>query len=279
MGLFEMKEEKASESNKDRLKFYLFWFLISILFLIIGFFLIFYSLNIPIGISLLLIGVFTLIIPFLSKKVGYYIIFILAFLFGLFLIITIPILAVGSLKGIISETDLVTSGEKIRFAFILGICFTFLFILGLILVKRCILQIYFLAKTGKAADIDIILSSSTSKAREDIRNLSWATILMGFLHIALPNLLIAWWGVVLIIFGIIYMVYPAPKMYIVDGFIVLAVGLINLSNSIPQNIIWLIAFGLFQLTYGVNEIRRFRRYLSMEKDDKALATEMEQFEY
>ena len=76
----------------------------------------------------------------------------------------------------------------------------------------------------------------SSEPIEDINNycktVGIVLIGLGILHIFLSGILDAYWGIILIIIGIISLFYRKKPMLIVFGVALILVGLLNISNVI-----------------------------------------------
>lgn len=79
-------------------------------------------------------------------------------------------------------------------------------------------------------------------------------IVLGILHFVLAGFLDPGWGAVLIVLGILNLLIRRRGMFIVNGLSLVLVGLLNTFLVSAGG--WTV-FGLLQMYWGVQEIRRF----------------------
>ncbi|MCH8945773.1 MAG: hypothetical protein IIA85_02530 [Nanoarchaeota archaeon] len=91
------------------------------------------------------------------------------------------------------------------------------------------------------------------------RNVGIILIALGILHILLSEFLSMGWGFLLIIIGVISLLYRAKSMIIVFGVALILVGILNISIIIYElNVFWII-LGIFQIGWGIQELRRYKK--------------------
>ncbi len=100
--------------------------------------------------------------------------------------------------------------------------------------------------------------------KKNMRNIGGATVLIGLIHFAHPEFFAQWWGIILIIAGILYIFFPRRKMFIVDGVVITSAGVLNVAFSLSKGGSGWTLLGILQLVWGINEIRKFKKYSSME---------------
>jgi hypothetical protein len=95
-----------------------------------------------------------------------------------------------------------------------------------------------------------------------LRNWGIALILLGIVHLVLTNFLDPVWGFVIVLLGMVNLLVKKRAMFIANGIALLLVGVMNiLSSFLPDGggTIW-VGIGLLQLFWGVQEIRRYKKY-------------------
>jgi hypothetical protein len=101
--------------------------------------------------------------------------------------------------------------------------------------------------------------------KKDLRTWGIGSIVLGVVSIILSRLLDPVWGIVLIVLGILNLLIRHRAMFIVNGLTLLAVGGLNIVSSFPVfsasgfTIGWF-TLGIFQLGWGIQEIRKFNLY-------------------
>ena len=97
---------------------------------------------------------------------------------------------------------------------------------------------------------------------ESLRKWGIGLIILGMVHLVLSNFLDPLWGSIIIILGILNLFIKKRGMFIANGSALLLVGIMNiLGTTLPEGggFGWLI-FGLLQLVWGIQEIRKFKLY-------------------
>jgi len=79
---------------------------------------------------------------------------------------------------------------------------------------------------------------------------------LGILHIILSEFLDAYWGVLIIVIGVIALLYRRRSIILVVGIALIVVGLLNILGSYDVNVFWSI-FGILQIVWGIQELRRY----------------------
>lgn len=105
--------------------------------------------------------------------------------------------------------------------------------------------------------------SKVSKGVENVNNYCKTVgiifLVLGVIHIILSGVLSSWWGVMLILLGILVLSYRSKIMIIIVGSALILVGILNISDSILYEIdaFWLV-FGVLQIIWGVQELIRYK---------------------
>ena len=110
-------------------------------------------------------------------------------------------------------------------------------------------------KTGDNSD-DI----SSEKMKSDFNKWGVGLIILGILHIILPDVLSLVWGFCLIVAGICNFIFKSKAMYIVNGITLCFVGVMNLTFTLLEgdNYIW-VFFGILQIYWGAREILKYKK--------------------
>ncbi len=96
---------------------------------------------------------------------------------------------------------------------------------------------------------------------KEVRNIGIALIVLGIIHFVLSQFLDFTWGFVLIAVGVISLFYRSRKMLLTFGILLIVVGVLNISTyaiALEEAGFWGI-FGIIQIVWGIQEIKRFRR--------------------
>jgi len=96
--------------------------------------------------------------------------------------------------------------------------------------------------------------------KKDIRGWGIGLIILGVIHLVAAGFLNPTWGVVIIILGIINLVLQRREMYIANGIALIVVGIMNIASSVDTGGGSWIAFGIMQLIWGGQEIRKFFKF-------------------
>jgi hypothetical protein len=102
---------------------------------------------------------------------------------------------------------------------------------------------------------------------KDLRGWGISLVIVGVISLLLHNILDPVWGAVLIVLGILNFVIRHRSMFIVNGIALIGVGLMNILNTFAQGggggveATWAV-FGIFQIGWGVSEIRKIKNYPS-----------------
>ena len=97
---------------------------------------------------------------------------------------------------------------------------------------------------------------------EKIRDLGFALIVWGVIHLIFSNFLDGTWGIVLIIVGIISLFYRSKMMVLVFGILLIIIGILNISsltNSQENSSLLWVFFGIAQIYWGIIEIKSYRK--------------------
>ena len=103
---------------------------------------------------------------------------------------------------------------------------------------------------------------SIPKMRKQLRTRGVVLCGIGVLHLLSPQTPIA--GLVLVGVGLLNFLRPDAGLFLVDGILILLVGLLNLWAAASLGFgIWLL-FGALQIAFGIGEIRSFVKYSQVE---------------
>ena len=98
------------------------------------------------------------------------------------------------------------------------------------------------------------LPLTQEEIKRDIRGWGVGFLIVGAIHLIASGFLNPIWGAVIILLGLINLCVQHRVMYIVNGVAILVAGVMNLAWT--GNSGWIV-FGLFQLHWGISEIRKF----------------------
>jgi len=116
---------------------------------------------------------------------------------------------------------------------------------------------------------------------ESLRKWGIGLIVLGIVHLVLTNFLDPLWGPIIIILGILNLIIKKRGMFIANGAALLLVGIINILGTTllkGGGFGWLI-FGVLQLVWGTQEIRKFKLYTDNEATStKEINRSMQQLE-
>ena len=114
---------------------------------------------------------------------------------------------------------------------------------------------------------------TVASMKKDIRGWGIGLIILGFIHLLAAGFLEPTWGVVIIILGIINLVLQRREMYIANGIALIVVGIMNIAGSIDAGGGSWTAFGIMQLIWGGQEIRKFFKFKNLHETGEELAGE------
>jgi hypothetical protein len=100
---------------------------------------------------------------------------------------------------------------------------------------------------------------TTADIKRELRNWGIGLIVLGVAHFVLAEFLSPVWGAIILVVGVLNLLIPQRGMFIVNGLALLMVGGLNIfAGEIGT---WT-AFGILQLCWGVQEMRKFGQYAS-----------------
>jgi MFS family permease len=105
----------------------------------------------------------------------------------------------------------------------------------------------------------IFTSEPVANINKYCRNIGFILIGLGIIHFILSGILDGMWGGLLIIIGIISLCYRAKSMLIIFGSALILVGILNISNIIYEISGFWVIFGIFQIVWGIQEIRKYKK--------------------
>ncbi len=107
--------------------------------------------------------------------------------------------------------------------------------------------------------ISWLLPLSMEDVKDDLRNTGIGQIMIGVLSFFLSQIFDSVWGVVLVGLGIINLFVKNRIMFIVNGIVLIAVGIFNIINVINSiNGSWFL-YGVLQIFWGFAEIKKYRQ--------------------
>jgi len=98
--------------------------------------------------------------------------------------------------------------------------------------------------------------------KKDLKGWGISLLAIGVLSIIFSSMLDPVWGVVLIVLGIINLLVRHRAMFIVNGLALIFIGALNILSVLGASSgfnFWM-GFGVFQIIWGVQEIKKYKRY-------------------
>jgi hypothetical protein len=96
---------------------------------------------------------------------------------------------------------------------------------------------------------------TASELKNELRKWGIGLIALGFIHLVLTNFLEPVWGVLIIIIGALNLLIQRRGMFIVNGVAILLAGVMNMTAGGGWKF-----FGMMQIMWGVQEIRKMKEY-------------------
>lgn len=90
-------------------------------------------------------------------------------------------------------------------------------------------------------------------------------IVLGFLHFLLPQYLMFAFGALLIFIGAFSLIFRIRLLLIVFGVLLIFLGLWNLFMTVQETSSFWIILGLFQIYWGIKEIKQFFKTKGVKK--------------
>ena len=106
---------------------------------------------------------------------------------------------------------------------------------------------------------DWLPEKTAADMKRELRNWGIGLIVLGVAHFVLAGFLSPIWGVIILVVGVLNLLIPHRSMFIVNGLALLLVGGLNIFSGEMGT--WT-AFGVLQLVWGVQEMRKFGQYAS-----------------
>lgn len=103
---------------------------------------------------------------------------------------------------------------------------------------------------------------SSELLKKDLKGWGISLLAIGVLSIVFSSVLDPIWGVVLIVLGILNLLIRHRAMFIVNGLALIFIGVMNAISVFGSGSgfnFWLM-FGVFQVVWGVQEIKKYKRY-------------------
>lgn len=113
---------------------------------------------------------------------------------------------------------------------------------------------------GEAFEEEKPIKKPLLDIKKELRSWGIGLIVLGVAHLFLKALEPIW-GVIIIVIGLFNLLLIRRGMFIVNGIALLLVGILNLVAGAEAKSGWA-AFGILQVIWGVQEIRKFKRYKS-----------------
>ena len=110
---------------------------------------------------------------------------------------------------------------------------------------------------------------SSELLKKDLKGWGISLLAIGVLSIVFSSFLDPIWGIVLIVLGILNLLIRHRAMFIVNGLALIFIGVMNAISVIGAGSgfnFWLM-FGVFQVVWGVQEIKKFKRYAPTPGDE------------
>jgi len=98
--------------------------------------------------------------------------------------------------------------------------------------------------------------------KKDLKGWGISLLAIGVLSIIFSSMLDPVWGVVLIVLGIINLLIRHRAMFIINGLALIFIGVLNILSVLGASSgfnFWM-GFGVFQIIWGVQEIKKYKRY-------------------
>ncbi|MGV8026497.1 MAG: hypothetical protein AB2L18_08075 [Anaerolineaceae bacterium] len=95
--------------------------------------------------------------------------------------------------------------------------------------------------------------------QKDLRNMGIGMIVIGVLSLLLRNLLDPVWGMVIIVLGVLNLVIKHRAMYIVNGIVLVGVGIFNILAIVLSATPFWVLFGIMQIGWGISEIKKYNQ--------------------
>jgi hypothetical protein len=114
---------------------------------------------------------------------------------------------------------------------------------------------FILDKAGWSRLREWLPKKAASELKKELRKWGLGLIALGFIHLVLTSFLDPVWGVLIIITGALNLLIQRKGMFIVNGIAILLAGLMNMSAGGGWKF-----FGMMQIMWGVQEIRKFKEY-------------------
>jgi hypothetical protein len=121
---------------------------------------------------------------------------------------------------------------------------------------------------SKKIIVDWLPPLSFTVMKNSLRGWGGGLILVGVISILLPNTFDFRWGIVLIILGILNLFIIHRALFVINGLVLIAAGIMNIINlfsSKASNMLWS-TFSLFQIGWGVQELTKFSKYRNTKKE-------------
>jgi hypothetical protein len=115
-------------------------------------------------------------------------------------------------------------------------------------------------------EIDALQTQAQPKAaalpdiKSELRRWGIGMIAIGAISIFVSQLLDPVWGVGLIVLGLINLIVAHRGMFIANGIVLILAGTMNILSTLVDGFSIFFAFGLLQITWGVQEILKFKKY-------------------
>jgi hypothetical protein len=96
---------------------------------------------------------------------------------------------------------------------------------------------------------------TAEEMKGELRMWGIGLIVLGGVHVVLSNFLDPIWGIVIAVLGALNLLVAKRGMFIANGIALLLVGFLNMAAGSGWKV-----FGMIQIIWGIQEIRKFRRY-------------------
>lgn len=104
---------------------------------------------------------------------------------------------------------------------------------------------------------DWLAENAASNLSKQIQSSGGMFILVGIAHIVLSGVLDPVWGALIIGLGGLNLAVKRPGMFIINGLVLMAVGVLNLAGAAASGGGFWGPLGFFQIAWGLQEIRKY----------------------
>jgi hypothetical protein len=114
---------------------------------------------------------------------------------------------------------------------------------------------FVLGSAGKSRLRSWLPKKTLPELKNELRKWGIGLIVLGGIHLLLTGFLDPLWGLVIACIGVLNLLVPRRGMFIMNGIALLLAGVLNMSAGGGWKI-----FGMLQIVWGVQEIRKLKEY-------------------